>query len=67
MSKVKVRIKKTPTRLMCLFTLLLTVTVLCSCNVTRSVTTKSEYMQRGDTSVTIITKTIESYDASKKL
>ena len=42
-------------------------TVLTSCNVTRTVTTKSEYWQRGDTSCVIQTKTIESYDASKKL
>lgn len=40
---------------------------LTACNVTRTVTTKSEYFQRGDTSCTIVTKTIESYDASKKL
>ena len=40
---------------------------LSSCNVTRTVTTKSEYRQQGDTSVFIQTKTIESYDASKKL
>jgi hypothetical protein len=39
---------------------------LSSCNVTRTVTTKSEYWQRGDTSAIIQTKTIESYDASKK-
>ena len=38
-----------------------------SCNVTRTVTTKSEYWQKGDTSCVIQTKTIESYDASKKL
>ena len=38
-----------------------------SCNVTRTVTTKSEYWQKGDTSVIIQTKTIESYDASKRL
>lgn len=37
-----------------------------SCNVTRVVTNKSEYTQRGDTSVMIQTKTIETYDASKK-
>ena len=37
-----------------------------SCNVTRTVTTKSEYMQKGDTSVVIQTKTVETYDASKK-
>ena len=40
---------------------------LSSCNVTRTVTTKSEYWQRGDTSAVIQTKTIEQYDASKKL
>ena len=39
---------------------------MCSCNVTRTVTTKSEYWQRGDTSVIIQTKTIEQYDASRK-
>ena len=37
------------------------------CNVTRTVTTQSEYRQHGDTSVVIQTKTIEMYDASKKL
>ena len=37
-----------------------------SCNVTRVVTTESQYWQKGDTSVVIQTKTIESYDASKK-
>jgi len=40
---------------------------LTSCNVTRSITTKSEYWQKADTSVVIQTKTIETYDASKKL
>jgi hypothetical protein len=39
---------------------------LSSCNVTRTITTKSEYWQRGDTSAVIQTKTIETYDASKK-
>ncbi|MBQ7381446.1 MAG: hypothetical protein IJV61_00240 [Paludibacteraceae bacterium] len=39
---------------------------LSSCNVTRTVTTKSEYWQKADTSVVIQTKTIETYDASKK-
>ncbi len=37
-----------------------------SCNVTRTVTTRSEAWQRGDTSVIIQTKTVETYDASKK-
>ena len=38
-----------------------------SCNVTRTITTKSEYWQKADTSVVIQTKTIETYDASKKM
>ena len=38
-----------------------------SCNVTRVVETKSEYFTRGDTTCTIVTKTVESYDASRKL
>lgn len=38
-----------------------------SCNVTRVVTTRSEYQQKGDTTITIQTKTTESYDASKNL
>ena len=40
---------------------------LSSCNVTRTITTKSEYWQKADTSVVIQTRTIETYDASKKL
>ena len=39
---------------------------LSSCNVTRTITTQSEYWQKADTSVVIQTKTIETYDASKK-
>ena len=38
-----------------------------SCKVTRTVTTQSEVYQRGDTSVVIQTRTVESYDATKKL
>ena len=40
---------------------------LTSCNVTRTVTTQSQYFQHGDTTCTIVTKTVESYDATKKL
>ncbi|MBQ6764666.1 MAG: hypothetical protein IJP45_05710 [Paludibacteraceae bacterium] len=40
---------------------------LSSCNVTRTVTTRSEAWQKGDTSVVIQTKTVETYDASRKL
>lgn len=39
---------------------------LTSCNVTRKVTTEASYFQRGDTTVNIITRTTETYDATKK-
>ena len=39
---------------------------MASCNVTRTITNRSEYYQRGDTSVLIQTKTIETYDATKR-
>ena len=50
------------------FLLVVTATslVLTSCNVTRTITNESQYFQRGDTSVVIQTKTIETYDASKR-
>lgn len=45
-----------------------TVTIIAftACNVTRTVTTRSEFWQKADTSIVIQTKTIESYDGSKK-
>lgn len=39
---------------------------LTSCNVTRKVTTESSFYQKGDTTCTIVTKTTETYDATKK-
>ena len=45
----------------------LLMTTLTGCNVTRTVTTSSQYVHRGDTTVLIQSKTIESYDASKRL
>ena len=36
-----------------------------SCNVVRTITNRSEYYQKGDTSVMIQTKTTESYDAKQ--
>ena len=36
--------------------------LLSSCNVTRTVTTTAQTIQRGDTTTVIMTKTIESYD-----
>ena len=41
--------------------------LLTACNVTRTVTTTSSSFKRGDTTVIIQSKTIESYDASKRL
>lgn len=49
-----------------LFCAMVAAICLTSCNVTRVVETKSEYFTKGDTTCTIVTKTIESYDASKK-
>jgi len=40
---------------------------LTSCNVTRRTTVESVYTQKGDTSVNITTKTIETYDARKHI
>ena len=52
----------------CLLAGMVAIAVACmvSCNVTRVVETKSEYFTRGDTTCTIVTKTVESYDATKK-
>ena len=36
--------------------------ILSGCNVTRTVTTTAQTIQRGDTTTVIMTKTIESYD-----
>ncbi len=41
--------------------------MLTACNVARTVTTTSSSVKRGDTTVIIQSKTIESYDASKRL
>ena len=49
-----------------LMTIIVTGIMMASCNVTRTITTQSQYYQRGDTTCTIVTKTIETYDASKK-
>ena len=46
---------------------LIAVALICvafsSCNVTRTVTTTAQTIQRGDTTTVIMTKTIEQYDA----
>ena len=38
---------------------------LTSCNVTRTITTESRSLTRGDTAIIIQSKTIESYNATK--
>ena len=52
---------------MVLLVLMIVAMALSSCNVTRTVTTRSEFWQKADTSVVIQTRTVETYDASKKL
>lgn len=63
----KVRVTRTGRRLALALAVSLGLCSLAtSCNVTRTITTQSQYFQRGDTTCTIVTKTIETYDASKK-
>ena len=50
-----------------IMTVIMTSMVLASCNVTRTVTTRSETYQMGDTAVVIQSRTVESYDATKKI
>ena len=47
--------------------ILILIAVMCifgSCNVTRTITTTAQHIQSGDTTTTIVTKTIESYDGN---
>lgn len=64
--KLKTYFKRAAALLVGLFVLLCLCSLLTSCNVTRVLTNESQYFQRGDTSIVIQTKTIETYDASKK-
>lgn len=49
-----------------IFAIIASAFLLSSCNVTRTITTESHYWQKGDTTCSIVTKTTEMYDASKK-
>ena len=40
--------------------------LLISCNVTRVVTTEASHFQKGDSTTTIVTKTTETYEGTKK-
>lgn len=64
--KTKTIIKVIAGVLIAALTALLSGLGLTSCNVTRKVTTESSYFQRGDTTIQIVTRTTESYDATKK-
>lgn len=64
--KTKRIIKVAASVIIAALTALLAALGLQSCNVTRVITNESSYYQRGDTSVMIQTKTIETYDATKK-
>ena len=48
--------------LLILLVICLIALLLSSCNVTRTVTTTAQTIQKGDTTTVIMTKTIESYD-----
>lgn len=54
-------------QVICLAFVVVAACALTSCNVTRTVATESSYIQKGDTTTTIKVKTVETYDASKKL
>lgn len=62
----KVVIKAIVAGLIAALGIIATAVGLSSCNVTRVVSNESQYLQRGDTSIVIHTKTTETYDASKK-
>lgn len=64
--KTKRIIKVVASVIIAALTALLAALGLNSCNVTRTITNESQYFQRGDTSIVIQTKTIETYDASKR-
>lgn len=64
--KTKRILKITLTAIAAVAAALLSAFGLSSCNVTRTIINESQYFQRGDTSVVIQTKTIETYDASKR-
>ena len=54
-------------RILIMTVIMTSMVVAQSCNVIRTITNESQYYQKGDTSVVIQTRTVESYDATKKL
>lgn len=63
--KVTVSARKRRLIIGVMLALMAIVPLISSCNVTRTITTQSSSIQRGDTSVIIQSKTIESYNAMK--
>ena len=61
------KFRKATATALALLTLATLAYLLTACNVTRTVTTTSSTIQRGDTTVIIQSKTIESYDATKRM
>ena len=54
--------RKEVTALIIVLTIIAIALLLSGCNVTRTVTTTAQTIQKGDTTTVIMTKTIESYD-----
>ena len=44
----------------------LVMVMMISCNVTRVIKTEASHYQKGDTTTTIVTKTTETYEGTKK-
>lgn len=61
----RIRVTRTGRRLVVALCVTLGLSLM-SCSFTRTVSTQSQYFQKGDTTCTIVTKTIETYDATKK-
>ena len=62
-SRMWLRLRKPMRRVILLAVL---ASMLAACNVTRVVTTECRYYTSGDSTITIVTRTVESYDAAKK-
>ena len=52
------------TALIVLLVIIALALILSGCNVTRTITTTAQTIQRGDTTTVIMTKTIETYDGN---
>ena len=62
----KCGLKKTEVIVIITMIVSLLMLMMSSCNVTRIVKTEASHYQRGDTTTTIVTKTTETYEGTKK-